>query len=191
MQLQPDDLSCNGLGRSATLCSGQRTVLMSQTSRRLDELGIVLPKPAAPVANYVPFVKTSGMGPGAPPLLWVSGQLPFGPDGTLAGRHKGKLGPESPIEAAREAARLCAINILAQVNVALGDLDRVVRIVRLGGFFAVASSFDALPQAMNGASDLMADLFGERGRHARTAVGVTYQPMDALAEIDAVLETSF
>lgn len=164
---------------------------MSLTSRRLEELGIVLPKPAAPVANYVPFVKTSGMGPGAPPLLWVSGQLPIGPDGTIADRHKGKLGPDTPIEAAREAARFCAINILAQVNMALGDLDRVVRIVRLGGFFAVDSSFDALAQAMNGASDLMADLFGERGRHARTTVGVAYLPMNALSEVDAVLETSF
>ena len=161
---------------------------MSQTAKRLSELGIVLPKPAAPVANYVPCVKTGGMALGASPLLFVSGQLPFGPDGTLEDRHKGKLGPDSPVEAAREAAERCAINILAQAQAALGDLDKVLRVVRLGGFFNVASSFDALPQAMNGASDLMAEVFGERGRHARTTVGVAHLPMNALAEIEAVFE---
>ncbi len=164
---------------------------MSQTAKRLAELGIVLPHPAAPVANYVPFVQTSGMGPGALPLLFVSGQLPIGPDGTLAERHKGKLGPDSPIEAAREAAERCAINLLAQAQAALGDLDKVVRVVRLGGFFNVASSFDALPQAMNGASDLMADVFGERGRHVRATVGVAHLPMNALVEVEAVFEISF
>jgi enamine deaminase RidA (YjgF/YER057c/UK114 family) len=161
---------------------------MSQTAKRLAELGIVLPKPAAPVANYVPFVKTGGMAPGALPLLFVSGQLPLGPDGTLEDRHKGKLGPDTPIEPAREAAQRCAINILAQAQAALGDLDQVVRVVRLGGFFNVASSFDALSQAMNGASDLMAEVFGERGRHARTTVGVAHLPMNALAEVEAVFE---
>ena len=163
---------------------------MSQTAKRLAELGIVLPKPAAPVANYVPFVKTSGMEPGALPLLFVSGQLPFGPDGALEDRHKGKLGPDSPVEAAREAAERCAINLLAQAQAALGDLDKVVRVVRLGGFFNVASSFDALPQAMNGASDLMAAVFGERGRHAHATLGVAHLPMNALAEVEAVFEIS-
>jgi enamine deaminase RidA (YjgF/YER057c/UK114 family) len=166
------------------------SVAMSEIARRLAELGIVLPKPAAPVANYVPTVRTSGMAPGAPPLLFVSGQLPLGPDGTLDDRHKGKLGPDSPIEAAREAAQRCAINILAQAQAALGDLDKVVRVVRLGGFFNVASSFDPLAQAMNGASDLMAEVFGERGRHARTTIGVAHLPMNALAEVDAVFEIS-
>ncbi len=164
---------------------------MSQSAKRLAELGIVLPKPAAPVANYVPFVRTSGMGPGALPQLWVSGQLPFGPDGTLADRCKGKLGPDSPVEPAREAARLCAINLIAQAQAAVGDLDKVVRVVRLGGFFSVASAFDLLPQVMNGASDLMAEVFGERGRHARTTVGVAHLPMNALAEVEAVFEISF
>ena len=159
---------------------------MSQTAKRLAELGIALPKPAAPVANYVPFVWTGG----APPLLFVSGQLPFGPDGTLSDRHKGKLGPDSPVDAAREAARLCAINVLAQAAEALGDLDRIVQVVRLGGFFNVASAFDALPQAMNGASDLMVEVFGERGRHARTTVGVAHLPMNALAEVEAAFEIS-
>ena len=163
---------------------------MSPTAKRLAELGIVLPHPAAPVANYVPFARTGGKEPGAPSLLFVSGQLPLGPDGALEERHKGKLGPDTPIDAAREAAQRCAINVLAQVNMALGDLDKVVRVVRLGGFFAVASSFGALPQAMNGASDLMADIFGERGRHARTTVGVAHLPLNALVEVDAVFEVS-
>src|SRR5579871_2820467 len=123
---------------------------MSRIAARLAELGVELPKPAAPVANYVPFVRTSGMAPGALPQLWISGQLPLGPDGTLSDRHTGKLGPDSMIDAAREAARLCAINVLAQAAAALGDLDKVVQVVRLGGYFNIASSFDALPQAMNG-----------------------------------------
>jgi enamine deaminase RidA (YjgF/YER057c/UK114 family) len=163
---------------------------MTEISKRLAELGIVLPKPAAPAANYVPTVRTGGMAPGAPTLFFVSGQLPLGPDGTLEDRHKGKLGPDSPIEAAREAAERCAINILAQAQAALGDLDKVVQVVRLGGFFNVASSFDPLPLAMNGASDLMAEVFGERGRHARTTVGVAHLPMNALAEVDAIFEIS-
>jgi enamine deaminase RidA (YjgF/YER057c/UK114 family) len=154
---------------------------MSQTAKRLEELGIVLPKPAAPVANYVPTVR-------AGTLLFVSGQLPFGADGKLAERHKGKLSAESPIEAAREAARLCVINVLAQAQAALGDLDRVKQAVRLGGFFNVGSTFDALPQAMNGASDLVAELFGAKGRHARTTVGVSHLPLNALAEVEAAFE---
>ena len=161
---------------------------MSQTAKRLAQLGIVLPKPAPPAANYVPTVRTSGAELGASPLLFVSGQLPFGPDGTLEDRHKGKLGPDSPIEAAREAAERCAINILAQAQAALGDLDNVVRVVRLGGFFNVASAFDALPEVMNGASDLMAEVFGERGRHARMTVGVAHLPMNALAAVEALFE---
>jgi enamine deaminase RidA (YjgF/YER057c/UK114 family) len=156
---------------------------MSQTARRLKEMGVTLPKPAAPVANYVPSVRAGS-------LLFVSGQLPFGPDGKLSQRHQGKLAPNSEVEAAREAARLCVINALAQAHEALGDLDRVKQVVRLGGFFNVESSFDALPQAMNGASNLIAELFGDKGRHARTTVGVSHLPLDALAEIEAVFEIS-
>jgi enamine deaminase RidA (YjgF/YER057c/UK114 family) len=163
---------------------------MSQTAERLAALGIVLPKPAAPVANYAPFVLTGGAAPGATRQMWVSGQLPLGPDGKLDERHKGKLGPDSRVEMAREAAERCAINVLAQAREALGDLDRVVRVVRLGGFFSVASGFDALPQAMNGASDLMATVFGESGVHARTTVGVAHLPLNAMAEVDAVFEIS-
>jgi enamine deaminase RidA (YjgF/YER057c/UK114 family) len=163
---------------------------MTQTAQRLAELGIVLPKPAAPVANYVPTVKTGDAAAAGPALLFVSGQLPLGPDGTLDERHKGKLGPDSPVDAAREAAERCAINVLAQAQAALGGLDKVVRVVRLGGFFNVASSFDALPQAMNGASDLMAEVFGERGRHARMTFGVAHLPMNALAAVEATFEVA-
>jgi enamine deaminase RidA (YjgF/YER057c/UK114 family) len=154
---------------------------MSLIAKRLEELGVTLPQPASPVANYVPFVRVGA-------LLFVSGQLPFGLDGKLAAAHIGKLGPQSPIEAASEAARLCAINLIAQAQAAVGDLDRIAQVVRLGGFFNVASSFDALPRAMNGASDLMASVFGARGRHARTTVGVSHLPLDALCEIEAVFE---
>jgi enamine deaminase RidA (YjgF/YER057c/UK114 family) len=156
---------------------------MSQIASRLEQLGIVLPAPAAPVANYVPYARLGRM-------LIVSGQLPLGPDGKIAPAHVGKLGPDSPLDAAREAARLCAINVLAQARAALGDLDSIAQVVRLGGFFNVASSFDSLPQAMNGASDLMAALFGERGRHARTTVGVAHLPLNAMAEVEATFETA-
>jgi enamine deaminase RidA (YjgF/YER057c/UK114 family) len=154
---------------------------MSQTAKRLKEMGVVLPKPASPVASYVPSVRAGS-------LLFVSGQLPFGEDGKLAERHQGKLSATSEVDAAREAARLCIINVLAQAQAALGDLDKVRQVVRLGGFFAVDSSFDALPQAMNGASNFAAELFGDQGRHARTTVGVAHLPLNALAEVEAVFE---
>ena len=103
---------------------------MSKTAKRLKEIGVVLPKPAAPVANYVPSVRAGS-------LLFVSGQLPLGEDGKVAERHQGKLSANSEVDAAREAARLCVINVLAQAHAALGDLDRVKQVVRLGGFFNV------------------------------------------------------
>ena len=154
---------------------------MSKTARRLKEMGVVLPRPAAPVANYVATVRSGS-------LLFVSGQLPLGPDGKLGDRHQGKLSPNSEVDAAREAARLCVVNVLAQAHAALGDLDRIAQVVRLGGFFNVGTTFDALPQAMNGASDLVAELFGAQGRHARTTVGVSHLPLNALAEVEAVFE---
>lgn len=154
---------------------------MSHIADRLAALGVTLPTPAAPVANYVPSVKAGS-------LLVVSGQLPFGLDGKLSPEHIGKLGPNSSIDPAKAAARWAAINVLAQAKAALGDLDKVARVVRLGGFFNVESSFDALPQAMNGASDLIADVFGEKGRHARTTVGVSHLPLNALCEVEAMFE---
>ena len=154
---------------------------MSLVENRLEELGITLPHPAAPVANYVPFTRVGA-------LLFVSGQLPFGPDGKISPGHIGKLGLQSSIEVASKAARLCAINLIAQAQVAVGELDRIVQVARLGGFFNVGASFDPLSQAMNGASDLMAAVFADRGRHARTAVGVAHLPFNALVEIEAIFE---
>jgi enamine deaminase RidA (YjgF/YER057c/UK114 family) len=156
---------------------------MSVAAKRLEELGLTLPRPAAPVANYVPYARAGS-------LLFISGQLPLGPDGKLAPAHIGKLKAHSPIEAASEAARLCAINLIAQAQAALGDLDRITQVVRLGGFFSVEGEFGALPQAMNGASDLMAAVFGTQGRHARTTVGVAHLPLGALAEVEATFEIS-
>ena len=154
---------------------------MSAVETRLAALGVVLPKAAAPVANYVP-ARLSGN------LLVLSGQVCFGPDGTLAARHKGKVGDGVSPEDATEAARFCAINLLAQAKAALGDLDRITACLRLGGFIAATPDFIALPAVMNGASDLMVAAVGEAGRHARTTVAVPVLPLDCAVEIDALFE---
>lgn len=148
---------------------------------KLAALGVVLPAAAAPVANYVPFVLSG-------PLLAVSGQLALGPDGKLDAAHRGKVGTTVTAEAGREAARLCAINILAQVKAALGDLDRVGRCIRLGGFINAGAGFTQLASVMNGASDLMVEVFGEKGRHARSTIGVAELPLDSAVEIEALFE---
>ena len=146
---------------------------------RLVELGISLPQPAAPVANYVPWVKSGNQ-------LYVSGQLPLR-DGVLA--YTGKVGETVSIEDATQAARLCGINLLAQAKAALGSLEKVRRVVKLGAFVSSASDFTRQPVVANGASDLMVAAFGETvGRHARSAVGVNVLPPDAAVEIDAVFE---
>jgi enamine deaminase RidA (YjgF/YER057c/UK114 family) len=154
---------------------------MSAIEDRLAALGVTLPTPAVPVANYVGAVVTGS-------LVVVSGQLPFGTDGKLAPEHVGKLKPGAPIEAAKAAARLAAIGVLAQVKAVVGDLDKVRRVVRLGGFFSVEGGHEALPQAMNGASDLVAEIFGEKGRHARTTVGVAHLPLNAICEVEGLFE---
>jgi enamine deaminase RidA (YjgF/YER057c/UK114 family) len=146
---------------------------------RLSELGIALPQPAAPVANYVPASRTGN-------LLMVSGQLGFDLEGKLTAI--GKVGAEVSVEEAKAAARLCAINILAQAKASLGSLDKVARIVRLGGFIAATPEFTQHPAVMNGASDLMVEVFGDAGRHARTTVGVTSLPLDSPVEIEALIE---
>lgn len=148
---------------------------------RLKAQGIVLPRPAAPVANYLPFVITGN-------LLVISGQLPFDADGKLLPAHKGKLGQDIFNEAGQEAARLCAINILAQAREALGTLNRIQRCVRLGGFVNVDPGFSNIPAIINGASDLMVAVLGEKGKHARAAVGVANLPLDAAVEVDAMFE---
>jgi enamine deaminase RidA (YjgF/YER057c/UK114 family) len=150
---------------------------------RLKEMGIILPQAAAPVANYVPAVRTGS-------LLIISGQLCFGQDGKLAPEHKGKVGAEVTPEEATKAARLCAINLLAQAKAATGSLDMIRRCVRLGGFFNCVPTFAALPGIMNGASDLMVEALGEAGRHARTTIGVAELPMDAVAEVEAMFEVA-
>lgn len=143
--------------------------------------GVALPTPAAPVANYVPAVLTGS-------LLVVSGQICVS-DGKIDPAHRGKLGEDVSIENGQAAARLCGVNLLAQAKAALGgDLDRVVRVVRLGGFINSLPDFNALPQVMNGASDLMVQAFGDAGRHARTTVGVAQLPMDCAVEVEAMFE---
>ena len=157
---------------------------MNSVKERLKALGLTLPKAAAPVANYVPFVRTGN-------LVIISGQICFGPDGKLADAHTGKLGAEVSNEAGIEAAKLCALNVLAQVEAAVGDLDRgVVQCVRLGGFINAVPSFAALAPIMNGASDLMVAVLGDRGRHARATVGVAELPLDAAVEVEAMFEVA-
>ena len=153
---------------------------MGTADARLQELGITLPTPAAPVANYVPFVRTGN-------LVVISGQLCLGPDGKLADAHKGKLGAEISLERGQEAARLCAINLLAQLKSAAG-LESVVRCVRLGGFINAIPTFAQLAAVMNGASDLMVAVLGDEGRHARSTVGVAELPLDAAVEVEGMFE---
>ena len=148
---------------------------------RLKELGLQLPAPAAALANYVPFT-ISGK------LLIISGQLAFGADGKLAPEHSGKLGAQVSPEAGRAAARLCAINLLAQARAATGSLDAIARVLKLGAFVNAAPDFSAIAPVVNGASDLMVDVFGDKGRHARAAVGVAVLPLDSAVEIEAWFE---
>lgn len=149
--------------------------------KKLLELGIALKEGPAPVANYVPFVRTGN-------LLMVSGQLCFDGEGKLAA--KGRLGGAVSIEDGQRAARACAVNLLAQVKAALGDLDKVLRVVRLGGFINSAPGFVDGPKVMNGASDLMVAAFGDKGKHARTTVGVAALPADAAVEVEGLFEVS-
>ncbi len=135
---------------------------MSSVEQRLAALGVTLPNPVAPAANYVPFVRSGN-------LLVISGQLCYGPDGTLLPEHKGKLGDTVSMEQGRAAARFAAINVLAQARAALGNLDAIVRCVRLGGFINAMPDFEPLAQVMNGASDLMVDALGDRCRHQATS----------------------
>lgn len=154
---------------------------MSAIEARLSALGITLPSPVAPVANYVPFRRSGN-------LLIIAGQICVGPDGKIADRHKGKLGGVVTSEAGVEAARFCAINLFAQVKAALGDLDRVACCLRLGGFIAATPDFTALPQIMNGASDLMVAAMGDAGKHARSTVGVPVLPLDCAVEVEGMFE---
>jgi enamine deaminase RidA (YjgF/YER057c/UK114 family) len=154
--------------------------MAGKIEKRLAELGIILPTPPVPVANYVPTVLSGS-------LLFCSGQVSAAPGRTAV---KGKLGAEVSLEQGKEAARICAINLLAQAKAALGELDRIKRCVRLGGFINSLPDFAQLPVVMNGASDLMVDVLGDAGRHARTTVGVAELPGDAAVEVEALFEVT-
>ncbi|MGL4634703.1 MAG: RidA family protein [Beijerinckiaceae bacterium] len=154
---------------------------MSQIEKKLSELGITIPQAAAPIANYVTGVITGN-------LLVVSGQLCLGADGKLAAEHTGKLGGSVTSEEGKAAARLCAINLLAQAKANLGNLDRISRCVRLGGFINVVPDFAAMAGVMNGASDLMVEALGDKGRHARSTIGVANLPLNACVEVEAIFE---
>lgn len=154
---------------------------MSQTvEERLKEQGITLPQPAAPAANYVSVVRTGN-------LLFTAGQLPF-VDGKL--KASGLLGRDLDVAEGREAARLCAVNVLAQAKAAVGDLERIARIVKLTVFVASAPDFTEQPAVANGASDLLVTVLGDKGRHARSAVGMAALPLNAPVEVEAVIEVA-
>ena len=145
---------------------------------RLKELGIELPPPAAAVANYVPFMRSGN-------LLHIAGQL----SNDASGGVKGTVGVDVSLEEAVRGAHLSGVNLLAQMNAALdGDLDRVTRIVKLGGFVQAGPDFIDIPKVINGCSDLMVEVFGDKGRHARSAVGVYRLPLGFAVEVDAIVE---
>jgi len=152
---------------------------MTTPDSRLAALGVVLPEPVAPVANYVPFVRTGD-------ALYISGQVSVDASGGI----KGIVGVDVDEATAKAAARLCGINLIAQMKAALGDLSRVKRVVKLGGFVQVGPDFYAIPAVVNGCSDLMVEAFGDAGRHARSAVGVYRLPLGFAVEVDALVEVS-
>lgn len=152
--------------------------MSGKTNAKLKELGFTLPEVKPPVANYVPTVRSGN-------LLYVSGQLPL-KDGQMI---KGHLGKDVAIEQGQEAAKICALNILAQVHAALGgDLDRVTACVKLTGFVACTPEFTDHPKVINGASDFIVSVFGDAGKHARAAVGVAALPLGAAVEVEAIFE---
>jgi len=153
---------------------------MSNPQARLEALGIELPQPVAPVANYVPFVRSGEM-------VYISGQVSLDANGGI----RGVVGAELDLAAGQAAARLCGVNLITQINAACdGDLSRVRRIVKLGGFVQAGPEFFDIPKVVNGCSDLMVEVFGEAGRHARSAVGVYRLPLNFAVEVDAVVEVA-
>ena len=152
--------------------------MAGQIETRLEELGITLPDAPMPAANYVPTVRTGN-------LLFISGQVSSGEDGLIIG----KLGDGFSIEDAQAAARVCALNLIAQAKAACdGDLDRITRVVKLVGFVNATQDFEQHPQVINGASDLMVEVFGDKGRHSRSAVGTSSLPFGIAVEVEAVFE---
>ena len=151
---------------------------MSRVEDRLAELGLTLPTVAPPVAAYIPAVRTGN-------LVWTSGQLPSKEGKLLA---TGKVGAEVDAATAKELAKTCALNALAAIAAEIGDLDQVRRVVKVVGFVASAPSFFGQPAVVNGASELLGEVFGDAGRHARSAVGVAVLPLDAPVEVEVVVE---
>ena len=153
---------------------------MPQIAARLSELGITLPEPVAPIATYVPFVRAGN-------VIHISGQVSTDGQGGI----KGTVGEDVDFETAVRAARTCGINLLAQMKAACnGDLGAVLRVVKLGGFVQAGPGFFDIPEVINGCSDLMVEVFGDAGRHARSAVGVYKLPLNFAVEIDAVVEVA-
>ncbi|MGQ3674072.1 RidA family protein [Xanthobacter sp. TB0139] len=155
--------------------------MSSSIENRLAELGVTLPTPVPPVANYLPVIRSGN-------LLFISGQLPLDASGTLVA--SGHLGANVDVATGQTAARMCAINILAQIRAEIGDLDKVVRIVKLGAFVSSTPDFTDQPKVVNGASDFMVEALGDKGRHSRSAVGVPALPLNAAVEIDAIVEVA-
>jgi enamine deaminase RidA (YjgF/YER057c/UK114 family) len=151
---------------------------MSLIEARLKTLGVSLPTPPLPVASYVPCTVSGN-------IVFVSGQIPIA-DGAI--KYVGKLGVDVPMEAGQAAAQLCAINVLAQLKSAIGDLDRVVKCLKLGVFINAAPDYTQHPEVANGASDLIAAVFGDAGKHARAAVGVGSLPRGVAVEVEAIFE---
>ena len=151
---------------------------MSVIESRLVELGVTLPSPPMPVASYVPSTISGN-------IVFISGQIPIA-DGAI--KYIGKLGVDVPLEAGQAAAQLCAINVLAQLKAAIGDLDRVTRCLKLGVFINAAPDYTQQPEVANGASDLFAAVFGDAGKHARAAVGMGSLPRGVAVEVDAIFE---
>lgn len=152
--------------------------MAGQIDARLKELGLELPEPPKPAGSYVQHHTVGNM-------LYIAGQITFW-NGEL--KYLGKVGQEFSIEEGQEAARICALNIIAQAKDALGDLDRVARIVRLGGYVNSPVEFDKHPAVINGASDLMGQVFGEKGKHVRVAMGAGSLPLNVAVEIEALIE---
>ena len=151
---------------------------MTTVEERLAALGITLPQPVAPVANYVPFVRSGS-------LVHISGQISIDAEGGI----KGVVGEDVDLERGIAAAQLCGVNLIAQMKAACdGDLLRVKRVVKLNGFVQAGPAFFDIPKVVNGCSNLMVDAFGEAGRHARSAVGVYRLPLNFAVEVDAVVE---
>jgi enamine deaminase RidA (YjgF/YER057c/UK114 family) len=154
--------------------------MTGKIERRLGELGLTLPEAPAPAANYVPYVRVGD-------LLFVSGQISQGPEGLI----KGRLGGDMDVTAGAAAAKRCALSLLAQARAACGgDLDRVVRVVKLTGFVASTPEFTDQPKVVNGCSDLMVEVFGEAGRHSRSAVGAPALPLGVAVEIEAIFQVA-